>query len=104
MIRPGDDLDDDQFPHLFIGEYLKNVAPLDHQQEETTANWSCLLYTATNQTDTLNLGDALEDAINGSSNLGGLVDKILVRLVQLDETVDTDIRMLGFVIETVREA
>lgn len=103
-LQPSDDLDDDQFPHLFIGGYLKNVVPLDWQQEETTSTWVCLFYTDSDQTDTLNLADQIEAAINASSNLGGLVDKVQVRTIEMGETVNRDIRVLRFAVETVGEA
>ena len=103
-LQPADALDNDQFPHVFIGGYLKNVVPLDWQQEETTATWVALLYTASDQTTTLDLADQIEAAINASENLGGLVDTVLVRTVEMGETVNTDLRVLRFAVETVKEA
>ena len=103
-LQPADNLDNDQFPHAFFGGYLKNVVPLDWQQEEVTATWVALLYTASDQTTTLDLADQIEAAINASENLGGLVDKVLVRTVELGETSNTDLRVLRFVVETTREA
>ena len=103
-LQPADDLDDDQFSHLFAGGYLKNIVPLDWQQEELTATWVFLLYVTADQTQTLDLADQIEGAINNSGNLGTAVDKVLVRTVELGETTNTDLRVLRFAVETTREA
>ena len=92
-LRPLDKLDEDEYPHVFIGSFVDDVTEIAWQQRETRSEVVMLLAHFLSQTDIATLADVLTARIDADATLG----KVLSR--ELATIPDRDLRVVRFVVE-----
>ena len=104
-IRLSSKLREQDLPHLFGYDPREASTPLAHHRKQTTATYTLQLVTrGETQEATLLKADAIEDAIDADSTLGGRVLECRVSDRTLREHPDVVDKGVGFLITVKREA
>jgi len=104
-LRNAEKLRPQDLPHLFGYEPRDTSEALPHHRKATTTQYTLLLVTRDEtQEETLLKADAIEDAIDAASTLGGRVLECRVTDRTLREHPDVVHKGVGFLITVKRES